>query len=260
MTSGLLKLEKKVSGIYQLILNHPPTKNAMNEEMAAEFYKTVQNLKKDSQLRVLILTGEGETFSAGGNLEMLFAKTKISEKQNEKLMLEFYNSFLAITELNVPVIAAINGHAMGAGLCLSLACDIRIALESAKLGLNFVLLGLHPGMAATYFLPRLVGPAKTAELLFSGKILTAEEAYKIGLVSQVVSKDNFWNVVNSTAEQILAAGPQAISLLKESLRINANADLKTCLTREAKCQAVSYANAEFLEGITAAREKRKAKF
>lgn len=257
MTSNLLKLEKSPNGVYQLILNHPPTKNAMNEEMATEFFKIIQDLKKDSKLRVLILTGAGETFSAGGNLDMLFAKIKISEKQNEKLMLEFYNNFLSLTELNVPVIAAINGHAMGAGLCLSLACDIRIALDSAKLGLNFVLLGLHPGMAATYFLPRLVGPTKAAELLFSGKVLTAEEANKIGLITQVASKDNFWAVVDSFAQQILVAGPQAISMLKESLRINAQADLKTCLSREAKCQAASYASEEFLKGITAAREKRK---
>lgn len=255
MISEMLKLEKSENGIYKLILNHPPTKNAMNEEMAAEFFKTIQDLKKDSRLRVLILTGEGETFSAGGNLDMLFAKTKISEKQNEKLMLEFYQSFLIITELNVPVIAAINGHAVGAGLCLSLACDLRIVLDSAKLGLNFVLLGLHPGMAATYFLPRLVGPAKTAELLFSGKILNAEEAIKIGLISQIANKDNFWTVVKNTAEQLLAAGPQAVSLLKESLRINAQADLKTCLSREAKSQAKSYASEEFLERITAAKRK-----
>lgn len=260
MTKSLLELEKGDNGIYKLSLNHPENKNAMNEEMAAQFFKIIQELKNDLKLRVLILTGKGEMFSPGGNLEMLQAKIKIPEAKNAELMIQFYNSFLSLTELNVPVIAAINGHAVGAALCLTLACDIRIAVDIAKLAFNFVLLGLHPGMGVTYFLPRLIGPGKAAELLFSGRTITAEEAHKMGLISQVVGKDNFWKTVDGVAEQILSAGPQALSSLKESLRINVQADLQTCLSREAKCQAISFVGAEFLEGITAVKEKRKPKF
>jgi enoyl-CoA hydratase len=232
----------------------------MSEEMAGEFSSIVSKLKSDPQVRVVVLTGAGEAFSGGGHLSMLEEKTRLSLEENERKMLDFYHAFLSIRELPVPVIAAINGHAVGAGCCLALACDVRIAAQEAKLGMNFVALGLHPGMAATYFLPRLVGPAVTAELLYAGNIITADEALRIGLVNRVSSGPEFQGEVEKLSAKIAANGPRSIRELRESLAMSPSRTLEECLKREAKAQAGNYIGEEFREGITAAREKRPAKF
>lgn len=247
-------------GIVQLTLNDAPSRNAMSEEMGLQFFAAVQELKTDMSVRAVILTGAGKAFSGGGHLNMLEAKTKISSEENAELMMQFYTHFLSIYDLHVPVIAAINGHAVGAGLCLALACDVRIAVEEAKLGLNFVHLALHPGMGATWFLPRLVGPAHAAALLYQGKIVAAVEGEKLGLVSRVVSADALMPTALEIAQNIAAVGPQSVRELKESLRQSGHATLREQLQREALCQAADYAGPEFAEGITAAKEKRKPKF
>ena len=243
-----------------LTLNDPETRNAMSEAMGEQFVQVIREIQADKSIRVLVLTGAGKAFSGGGHLEMLEAKTRISQDENEALMKGFYANFLSLTDVGVPVLAAINGHAVGAGLCLAMACDIRIASTEAKLGLNFVNLGLHPGMGATFSLPRLVGPAKAAELLYTGAIISAEEGQRIGLVNRAVPPESFLQVVDEMAGQIAAAGPQAVRELKASLRMLSSSNLEECLAREAKCQGADYVGTEFAEGIKAAREKRKPQF
>ncbi|MCB0323909.1 MAG: enoyl-CoA hydratase/isomerase family protein [Bdellovibrionales bacterium] len=260
MSSQLLVFSEEPGGIVRILLNDPDTRNAMSEAMAEAFAAVVRELRKREDVRVVVLTGAGRAFSGGGHLEMLFDKTKLERQQNVELMQQFYRQFLSITELEVPVVAAINGHAVGAGLCLAMACDVRIAVQEAKLGLNFVQLGLHPGMGATYFLPRLVGPAHAAALLFSGRIISASEAEGLGLVNRCVPQSQFDEVVRETVESIAQGGPIAIRQLKASLRSTFERQLDECLFREAVCQAENYSGAEFLEGITAAREKRKPHF
>ena len=255
-----IRTEKLGNGLVQLEMTNAGRRNAMNEVMASEFFDVVRQLKKNAALRVLILTGAGEVFSAGGDLEMLEGKITLPRQKNRQLMKDFYKKFLSITELDVPVVAAINGHAMGAALCLALACDLRCCVRSAKLGLNFVHLGLHPGMGATYFLPRLVGVARTNELLFSGKVMTANEAHELGIVNQVFDDDKFSKAVLNLAEQLTAASPQATRELKQTLRGVAGRTLNDALMCEATAQAKDYAGADFKEGITAAREKRKPEF
>lgn len=256
----LVLLSEQGEGIVQLSLNDAATRNAMSESMAAEFSAHIAMLKARADLRVVVLTGEGQSFSGGGHLDMLFEKTKLSQAENERRMMEFYSHFLRIRELAVPVVAALNGHAIGAGLCLALACDIRIASEAAKLGVNFVHLGLHPGMGATYFLPRIVGPAQAAELLFTGRIISATDACEIGLVHQVHAVESFQTELAALTRGLAHAGPAALRAVKASLRMSAADTLEECLQREAKCQAVSYGSAEFLEGISAAKEKRPPRF
>lgn len=241
-------------------LSDASNRNAMSEAMAVEFRAVVEELKGDKTVRVIVLTGAGDVFSGGGHLGMLEEKTKLSAAENESKMLSFYSAFLSVIELPVPTIAALNGHAIGAACCLSLACDMRIAASGAKLGFNFVALGLHPGMGATYLLPRLVGPAKAAELLYSGSIINADEAARLGLVNEVVPNAELQERVAKLANTIAGNGPSAIRELKESLRLTSGASLRECLAREAKCQAQDYAGAEFLEGIQAAKEKRRPKF
>ncbi len=246
--------------ITRLVLSEPATRNAMSEAMAAEFQAAVREIAKDSETRVVVLTGSGEAFSGGGHLSMLEEKTRLSKEENRLKMLEFYSSFLCITELKVPVIAALNGHAIGAACCLSLAADIRIAAAGAKLGFNFVALGLHPGMGATYFLPRLIGPSKAAELLYTASIITAERALELGLVSEVVPLSDLEARVQEVAKKISSNGPSALRELKTTLCLDQKAELQKALEREAEMQSGDYLSAEFLEGITAAKEKRKPQF
>ena len=260
MSKEFVKLSELTPGVAQLTLNDPLTRNAMSEEMALQFESEIKRLKENKLIRAVVLRGEGISFSGGGHLDMLFNKTKISPEENKQLMILFYRQFLSVVDLEVPTIAAINGHAIGAGLCLSLACDIRIGSSEAKLGLNFVKIGLHPGMGATYFLERIIGPAKAAELLYCGKIISALEGERIGLINSCLSPDKFDAAVIETAKNISSSGPQAIRALKESLRLARSRTLTECLMREAECQSKDYASAEFLEGITAAKEKREAKF
>lgn len=257
---ALVLVEEIGEGILQIVLNDPANLNAMGEEMADEFRSLIESLhRKASALRAIVLTGAGRAFSAGGHLEMLEKKTILSGEENRLIMHGFYNSFLSILNLKVPLIAAINGHAVGAGLCVASACDIRIAAEGAKLGFTFTKLGLHPGMAATYFLPKVIGEAAATELLLTGRIIDAPEALRLGLVSRVVPQDEVHSAALSIATEIAECGGEAVRQLLESMR-NRPGSLQAALEREALCQSLSYTSEEFKEGIRATREKRKPNF
>jgi len=240
--------------------NDPESLNAMSETMATDFRAVVETLRpKAKDLSAIILTGAGRAFSAGGDLKMLDGKRAISGEANRLLMLGFYDSFLSLRELSVPLIAAINGAAVGAGLCVASACDMRIAATGAKLGFTFVRLGLHPGMGATYFLPRVIGHAHAAELLLTGRVIDADYALRIGLVSKVVAPDQVLAEAQLIAAELNEGGPEAIRQLLESIR-TPQATLEQALQREALCQAVNYRGEEFAEGVKAVMEKRKANF
>jgi enoyl-CoA hydratase/carnithine racemase len=255
-----VEIEKIDNNILKIWLNQPESLNAMSEAMALDFKSQVLNIGKDNKnIRAIILSGRGKAFSAGGDLEMLEAKTKLSAEENERRMLDFYNSFLSILELNIPLIAAINGAAVGAGLCLASACDIRICTDNSKLGFTFVKLGLHPGMGGTYFLPRVVGDAQARELMLTGRIIDANEALRIGLVSKVVARDDLEGEALRYANEICQNGPESIRQLVQTLR-SERVSLGESLNCEAKCQSVNYASSEFKEGIRAMREKRHPKF
>jgi len=253
-------VELKLGQVTQLTLSDAASRNAMSEQMAVEFQAAVSAIKSNKETRAVVITGAGEAFSGGGHLSMLEAKTKLSEEENRLKMLDFYHSFLSLTEIEVPVIAAINGHAIGAGCCLALAADIRIASKDAKLGFNFVALGLHPGMGATYFLPKLVGSSLSAELLYSGSIISAEFAASIKLVNQVCLPSEVLPKALELAEKIASNGPRSIRELKKNLNIGLQKELNAALELEAKAQAGDYIGLEFFEGIQAAKEKRKANF
>src|SRR5262249_38331393 len=129
---------------------------------------------------------------------------------------DFYTRYLAIRTLPVPTIAAINGHAIGAGLCIALACDLRIAVSDAKMGMTFTKLGIHPGLGATYFLPRLVGTARACELLFTGRVFDAAEGERMGLLNRVVSRAEFDSSVAALAREVADAAPVAVRMVKKS--------------------------------------------
>ena len=232
----------------------------MTEKMAIDFKQAIDSLKTGSKPRAIILTGAGGAFSAGGDLEMLLQKTKISPDENYKRMQNFYGSFLGFRALKIPVIAAINGVAVGAGLCVACAAQIRIASTKAKLGFTFTKLGLHPGMAATHFLPKVLGSAMAYELMLTGRIISAEEALCIGLISKLTEERDLMESALSIAREITATGPEVTAQLMETIYLHDEDEFRKALHREASCQSINYGNPEFLEGILAAREKRKANF
>ncbi len=247
------------SGVATLTLNDEANLNAMSDEMAREFSAAVKSLKGAQNLRAVILTGAGKAFSAGGHLSMLEAKRTKTPEQNHAGMLEFYNSFLCIRDLNVPSIAAINGAAVGAGLCLACACDFRVASDSTKLGFTFLKLGLHPGMGATYFVPRIVGASMATELLITGRVINSDEALRVGMLSRVVPATDVMATARSITDEILSCGPEATTQLLQTMRGDP-AELAQALEREATCQSINYSGSEFAEGICAVKEKRSPSF
>jgi len=175
-------------------------------------------------------------------------------------MLKFYQRFLTIRQLPVPTIAAINGPAIGAGCCIALATDIRIASKTAKLGLNFVRLGIHPGMGATYLLPNVTNPQVAARLLLTGDIISAEEAQRLGLVVEIVEPDKLMVHALGMAKKIATASPVATRLTLKTLRNAQDRLLEEALWREADAQALCYAEQDLHEGLAAAKEKRDPVF
>jgi enoyl-CoA hydratase len=175
-------------------------------------------------------------------------------------MIAFYRAWLTIRQLEVPTIAAVNGPAIGAGLCLALACDIRYAASGARLGAPFVKLGMNPGMAATYLLPNVVGEAHARDLLLTGRTVLADEALRLGLVSRVFEPDALRAGALEAAGEIAASAPIPSRYTKIALRDGGHADFETAVQWEALAQPVTLATADLQEGIAAAREKRTPRF
>ena len=255
-----LRLERPADGVAVLTLANPEQRNAMSDQMTASWVEAVDELAADRSLRVVVVTGEGSAFCSGGNTSWIASEPDASVDHLRTRMMAFYRAWLSIRRLEVPTIAAINGHAIGAGLCLALACDLRYAAAGAKLGVPFVKLGMHSGMAGTYLLPNVVGPAHARDLLLTGRVVEADEALRLGLVSRVIEPASFLDEVLATAEGIAATAPIASRLTTLALRDGGHADVESCLQWEALAQPVTLATADLQEGIRAAQEKRAPVF
>ncbi|MFZ9888441.1 MAG: enoyl-CoA hydratase/isomerase family protein [Myxococcota bacterium] len=248
------------TGVAVLTLQRQERMNALTVSMGAAFEVAIGSLAMEPDLRAVVLTGAGKAFSAGGDLDFLEERAAASPQHNSEEMRAFYRRYLSVRQLPVPVLAAVQGPAIGAGLCLALACDVRIAATKAKLGFTFVSLGLHPGMGATFFLPALVGPQAASRLLLTGDVIDGEEAARLGLVSEAVPDAETLEVTLAYARRMAAAGPVAVRSLVRSLRLQDERGLEQALWREADAQAQCYATSDFLRGISALRDKSKAKF
>jgi enoyl-CoA hydratase len=258
-------LESRENEIVTLTFNDEPHRNAMTQQMGMAFRDRVQKLAEDPDLRAVVITGGGSAFSAGGDLDMISGLAEQAHGGDareavQNFMRSFYELFLSIGSLPVPTLAAINGHAIGAGLCVALACDIRYVAQEAKLGLNFTNLGLHPGMGASWTLPRLVGPAWAAELLYTSRIVSGEEAAGMGLANRCLPQAEVLSATLSTAREIAGCSPVAIRSLKKGLRHSPDADLAGQLDFESSEQALCFEQDDILEGLAAARERRAPRF
>lgn len=254
-----LRVERPYDGVARIVLDNPGQRNAMSDPMTASWVAAVDELAADRSVRAVVVTGEGTAFSSGGDLGWLASEPDAGVDRLRERMLPFYRAWLSIRRLEVPTIAAINGPAIGAGLCLALACDLRYAAEGARMGVPFVKLGLHPGMAGTYLLPDAVGEAAARDLMLTGRLVEAEEAARIGLVSRTFPRESFDEDVLEVARGIAGTAPVASRLTTLALR-QRHAGIDQALQWEALAQPVTMATEDLHEGIAAAKEKRAPSF
>lgn len=259
MSDPHVRLERQ-GPLARLILARPAVRNAMSAPMGAEVCQAVAELNGDASLRAVLVCGEGRAFAAGGDFDFLEARAASTPEHNRRVMRDYYDLFLAITKVHVPTIAVLHGAAIGAGLCFALACDLRLAAPGVKLGLNFVRLGLHPGMGATWLLPRIVGPSMAKQLLFTGRVIEAEEALRIGMVDALHPAEQLVAAAEALATEIAEAAPLAVARLKANLGWAAAGTLDEALDAEASAQALDYATDDFGEGLAALRERRAPRF
>jgi enoyl-CoA hydratase/carnithine racemase len=241
-----------------ITLNRPDNRNSMDRDVLSAFEEIMVQVRRDRNLRCLVITGSGRTFCAGADFKSSLNVTN-GLLLHETLM-EVYRPFLSISDLEIPTIAAMNGHAIGGGLGLSLMCDIRVANKAAKYGANFARLGIHSGMAISYVLPRLVGPAIASELLFTGRIITGEQAAAIGLVNYAVDEGAVLNKALELAMEIAESAPVAVRLMKRSIYRGMGWNLVNAAEMEAQCQSRTFEMEDAKEGIRALLEKRKPEF
>lgn len=247
-------------GIVTLTLNRPDVRNAMTPELTEAFARTVEELRTDTSVRAVIVTGAGKAFCAGGDLSFIEPGPGASVADIRAKMRVFYRKFLAVRSLDCPTIAAINGAAVGAGLCLALACDIRVAEQGAKLSTAFTRLGMHPGMAATYLLTRLVGTARAAELFFTARAIESDEAERLGLVNRVAPQGGALAEARALAQEIAANAPLPMGMVKRAIYLAERADLDMMLEYEGLAQPITMATQDLIEGLTATKERRAPEF
>jgi len=262
-----LVLESRDDDVVTLTFNDPERLNAMTQAMGEAFAERIAGLARDPALRCVVLTGQGRAFSAGGDLDMIQghaergrARPGIARREIRDTMRAFYKLFLSVRDLPCPSIAAVNGAAIGAGFCVALACDLRIVADGARVGLNFTRLALHPGMGATWTLPRLVGPALAAELLYTSRLISGGEAAGIGLANRAVERESVLPTAQAIAREIAASGPLAVRGVKRALERSLFASLEDQLSFEASEQAACFESEDVHEGIEAVREKRDPRF
>ncbi|HTW21379.1 MAG TPA: enoyl-CoA hydratase-related protein [Mycobacteriales bacterium] len=260
MSEGPLRVERGDDGVVLLTLDLPERRNAMTAELTSAWTRAVDQLRADRGVRAVVVTGEGSAFCAGGDLSWIGESPDLTVDSIRDRMLPFYRSWLSIRELEVPTIAAINGPAVGAGLCLALACDLRYAAASAVLSAPFTALGMHAGMAATWLLPEVVGLPVARELLFTGRRVDADEALRLGLVNGVFAPEELHSGALDVARRIAANAPIAIRLTVAALRGGGHRSLEAALQFEALAQPVTFATSDLTEGINASKERRPPRF
>lgn len=258
MSASPVRLE--LGRVSRLVLNRPDKHNAMTVEMGEALRDAVARIDAEPGVRVVLVTGEGRAFSAGGDFAMIEANASRPAEENRRNMVAFYSLYLSIMTLRVPTIAVLHGAAVGAGLCLALACDLRIAAREAKLGANFVRVGLHPGMGCSLLLPHVVGPARAAEMLYTGRLVLGDEAERIGLVARAVARDEIGAAAEEWAQEIAGAAPIAVAQLKSTLSAGVRAALVPALEREAACQAIDFGSEDLMEAVRAFRDGRAPAF
>lgn len=254
MNNLLLEVE---NGIALLTINRPKSLNALNSETLAELNTCLAELENNEEVKVVILTGSGEkSFVAGADISEMVNATPA---EGRKMGLLAKEAFGRLENMPQVTIAAVNGYALGGGCEISMACDIRVASENARFAQPECGLGILPGFGGTQRLPRLVGKGRAKELIFTCDQITAEDAYRMGLVNHVVPQAELIDYCKAMAGRIMKNGPFAVALAKQAINTGMDTDLDSGLKLEANLFGLSFSTADKKEGMTAFLEKRKEK-
>ena len=254
MNNLLLEVE---NGIALLTINRPKALNALNSETLAELNACLAELENNDDVKVVILTGSGEkSFVAGADISEMVNATPA---EGRKMGLLAREAFGRLENMPQVTIAAVNGFALGGGCEISMSCDIRVASENAKFAQPECGLGILPGFGGTQRLPRLVGKGRAKELIFTCDMISADEAFRMGLANHVVPQAELIDYCKAMAGRIMKNGPYAVALAKQAINTGSDIDLDSGLKLEANLFGLSFSTADKMEGMTAFLEKRKEK-
>jgi enoyl-CoA hydratase/carnithine racemase len=244
-----------------ITLNRPEKLNAFGGRMRQEIAEVVEDVCSDPEIRVIVITGAGKAFCVGGDVnEFVSGKTQALTDTSPSERPAMSKIVLALNQVEKPVIAAVNGAAVGGGVNLALCCDIRIASDKARFGQVFTRRGLHPDWGGIYFLPRLVGYAKACELIFSGEVIDAKEALEIGMVNKLVPHNQLMEATTVMAEKFAKNAPIPIGFAKRGLQNYGKWDLSQALDYESYVLSITFNSEDAKEGFTAFLEKREPDF
>ncbi len=251
-----VRLDKR-DGIGYLTLNRPEARNAFNQEMIDELRDALRLIDRDEEIKVLIITGAGKAFQAGADIAELSVMTPLDIlRWNEGIV----RINAALERLRQPVIAAINGAAMGGGVELAISCTLRVIAESAKMALPEVKLGIIPGTGGTQRLPRLIGKGRAAELLLTGAAINSQDAYHMGLANEVAPDNKVVEAAEELALKIMANAPIAVEMAKDALEIGKDLPLEHAVQYSQKNCVTCFSTEDMKEGMSAFLEKRKPNF
>jgi len=246
-------------GIGTITLDRPDNRNSMTPELLDAFTAASAAARADTGLRCLVVTGTGTSFSAGADFKSTIQRDGDARAPHERSY-AMYEPFLSLLDIAVPVIGALNGHAVGGGFGLALVCDLRIGARDAKYGANFAKLGLAPGMAISYLLPRVIGLPRANELLLTGRLVDGVEAERLGILNRVVDADEVLDEAMALAQQIAANAPLAVRATKAAIRSGLALHVREAARAEAFAQAETVGTADAREGIAALLAKRPPVF
>jgi 2-(1,2-epoxy-1,2-dihydrophenyl)acetyl-CoA isomerase len=256
-----LVVEDRAGPITTLRMNRPDRLNALNAELCQALLGNLHKAAQDQTVRVVILTGEGRGFCSGGDLVLLReARARNTWNELKELLVAGREIALEMARMPKPVLAVVNGPAAGAGMNLALACDLRIASEEATFGETFTRVGLFPDFGGTFYLPRLVGSARAAELFLTGRMITAGYAADLGIVDRAVPDKEMWDRAWEMARDLAAAPPLAVRAVKQSLVGSQLKHLEDALDEEMRVQMQCFGSEDAMEGLSAFFEKRRPVF
>ncbi|MBI2862146.1 MAG: enoyl-CoA hydratase [Chloroflexi bacterium] len=254
-------LYRKERGVATITLNRPEVRNALSYDTVRQISDAIEEAGRDEEVRAIVITGAGRIFSAGGERKELAQFWELPpEERDRTINTTFRRMVKVLRRLPKPVIAAVNGDAVGGGMDLALACDIRIASETARFSEMFVRLGAAPGVSGMYFLPRLVGLGKAAELAFTGDFIDAREAERIGLINKAVPPEELGDEVRDLAERLANGPTKVIGLIKQGLNQSFAQDLDEALVYFTDLTREVVQTEDHREGMRAAIEKRRPVF
>jgi enoyl-CoA hydratase/carnithine racemase len=260
MSEAVRYASKDAIGI--ITLDRPDNRNSMTPELLDAFAAATARARDDAAVRCVVITGTGSCFSAGADFKSILQREGDAARPlaPHERSFAMYEPFLSVLDLEVPVIAACNGHTVGGGFGLSLLCDLRIGAREARYGANFAQLGLTPGMAISYLLPRIVGVSRAAEMLFTGKLVEGDEAERIGILSTALPAAEVLPRALELAAAIATSAPLAVRMTKQTFYRGLGWDVRGAALTEAFAQAQSLATADAAEGIAALLAKRPPRF